>query len=837
MLNAHTAWDPTEHRSWARVLGLAYVPLFGESRRQQIGAECSVLLDGQKSSFALCSVADEGSLFDEAPIRWSWSSNLRHTVLLDTNREAVYIRRWDSSQHWGFRLPSRAQGAEELLGILERAQPPRSGDVIAHALRAFRQLRATLRADNPVHTVRLFNALILGAEAVRLGMMNEADWLESRNVSDTLRKLNGLPLGDAAEGLPVGVLSVSLGDLLGFFLRPEPETGLLLEPDLLIRHAAGQLYQEAHLILEREPQLAFEGLIPDERSRGFPKRDARFTPIVLARALVEQAISAFGDQLDQKNSLDILDPACGSGVFLQEALRELLTRGYHGQICLRGFDLSPISCEMARFCLERARVDATAAGLDIRISIEERDALQGPWGRPDILLMNPPFVPWQGMSTAERETVADVLGQVLERRADKAMAFLWRGVQALGSGAILASVLPATLFQTASGMKWREALLDQAELHLLGRFEGYRFFPQSMVETGFLVLRHRAEEHDRRERPITVVVAQPSAEEAAIRALRRSTEGISEQGQDWVIFDVAPSTISPNGWLPRAGKGLKLVEQLSQAGIPTVGELFDVRLGIRTGHNPTFVLTERNLKGLPPKERKFFKPVAGSSTIKRGVIVRKEYVFYPYDESGLVLKTEEDLIAHIPTYYSVALLPHRTSLENRPSLRGEPWWTLSEERAWLRRVYPQPKLVTKSFGDLGGFAYDEKGEYAVLQGHAWFWKGEDLSNGISFFDSSLPWGYLAILNSPFFEDLLACFCPRVQGGQFDLASRYVTNCFLPRLDDDLQIPDDVLQELIRLGRQIHHGDLPAPTKLREAAARAYGVESERLTEAYPQEPT
>ena len=84
------------------------------------------------------------------------------------------------------------------------------------------------------------------------------------------------------------------------------------------------------------------------------------------------------------------------------------------------------------------------------------------------------------------------------------------------------------------------------------------------------------------------------------------------------------------------------------------------------------------------------------------------------------------------------------------------------------------------------FAYDEAGEFAVLQGYAWLWKRKKLQGSPSFDESSLPWGYLAILNSPVFETLLESSCPRVQGGQFNLSTRFVDGVFLPDLADSLR---------------------------------------------------
>jgi hypothetical protein len=111
----------------------------------------------------------------------------------------------------------------------------------------------------------------------------------------------------------------------------------------------------------------------------------------------------------------------------------------------------------------------------------------------------------------------------------------------------------------------------------------------------------------------------------------------------------------------------------------------------------------------------------------------------------------------------------------------------------------------------------------VLQGYAWLWKRKRLPGTPAFDQSSLPWAYLAILNSPFFEALLEGACPRVQGGQFNLSTRFVSRIFLPDLADTLRYTGALVERLARLGRRIHAGHMPELDAIDEEARQAYGV--------------
>jgi hypothetical protein len=152
---------------------------------------------------------------------------------------------------------------------------------------------------------------------------------------------------------------------------------------------------------------------------------------------------------------------------------------------------------------------------------------------------------------------------------------------------------------------------------------------------------------------------------------------------------------------------------------------------------------------------------------------------------------------------------------------AERWWALTEERSWqLSRV---PKMVSKYFGEAGSFAWDDRGVFVVTQGYGWLWKRQPAERD-AFSSSLLPWAYLAILNSDVFENLLACYCPRMRGGQLNLSARFVNKVFLPNLADKSSPASRVMTDLSVIGRQIHEGAKLDAARLNELVARAYGFD-------------
>jgi SAM-dependent methyltransferase len=737
----------------------------------------------------------------------------------------MFLRRWDApSVVQQYRLPRRGLAAEELLSLLEESAAPRAPDVVRYVLQAFRLLRNALPTRATLDAVKLLNGFLVLAEAVKEGELEVADARKARKFRDIIGMLSREDRALAhLDDLASGIAKQDVGALLDYFLEPEPLTGCRLDPYLLFRHAASQLYQEAHLQWERDPQGYLPGLAPVTGPLGRPARDVRYTPANLARALVQQALMALGDPLSRHEPLKVLDPACGSAIFHRECIRELAQRGVRTPVRLTGYDVSPIATYVAEFSLLRARSDGGPSLQNVEIDIRRRDALSGDWDGADLVLMNPPFVAWPRLTPVEQQAVRDCLGDLFSVRPDMATAFLLKAAETLKPGGVLASVLPAALLANKSTEPLRERLSHDADLLLVGRFEGYRYFPDSLVEPAFVVLRKKGVTASPA-RAVQVLIAEEGAEDTALRALR-ARERSEAQSPRVDLYAADPGDFRAQSWLPHRRSTYLLRDLLSRVELPKVGDLFSVRLGVRTGNKAAFVLSAEDWRGLPKPERRAFRPVAGQGTIHKGQLAPLYYLFYPYGTRDGCPQSEGDLANLAPTFYEKWLLPHKGTLAQRR--RAKHWWQLAEKRTWAFPI--QHKLVSTSFGSPGSFAYDSTREYVVVQGYAWLWKPAMAPYGSGdvqahLHGTNLPWAYLALLNSSTFARLLACYCPRVQGGQFDLASRHVNQVPIPNLASFETTGSELVSELARIGRWIHAGRLgEASGELDHLSARVYGL--------------
>lgn len=825
MIKLADQWDPTSGVSWAALLGMVHVPMFAARKAPRVAEEAAILLDGSRGSFAFLRTAKASFAETIDPLSWSWSSCVRHTVTVLPGSGRMYVRRWDEPQTIRrFELPPQGMGAVSLLEKLEAEAEPRRPNVVRHVLEPFRQIRSRIGAKDSLLAVQLLNGLLLVAEAAqKLARGSDIGGVRTfgdafKLLSEKDRELCGL------IDIPHKTAALDARDLVRNMVAPDRYTGCKLHPTLLFRHGASRLYQEAHLEIERNPQGYFSGLEPTREPVGASSpRDVRFTPPNLARALVQKALEAMPNGT---RDLTILDPACGSGVFLVEAIRELSGGANVRQRKIKtvGYDISDISEYTARFCLEYATHHARGSR-GVRTEVVRCDSLDHSWVESDIILMNPPFIPWERLTNEQKRKVGSVLGDVFTKRPDIAMAFVTKAVNTLAPGGVLGCVLPAALLTSRTGLAWRKWLGMQGSLRLVGCFEGYKYFATSLVETAFLVYRKHTG-HRQEIKSVDVLISDEGSEDAALRALRLESEtAVPINGVE--CFRRPLQAFSPQNWRPLRESAYKEKDRIAALGLPRIDDLFEIKQGVRTGNKPVFVLKASQYEELRRKERKFFRPAAGGGSIRNGQLHLVEYVFYPYTTDGRLLCTsEEELKDCLPTYYAKYLAPARLALANREGASDRKWWELSRRRAWQEVL--APRLVSTYFGESGSFAFDEAGQYVTVNGHAWSWaRGAVTLSGdteVPFEETPAVWAYLAILNSKVFEEILSLFSVRLQGGQMRLEARFLSQVPLPDVTDEMTCPAGIVEDLVDLGRAIHEGKLKAiASELDKQVSLLYGL--------------
>ncbi len=238
----------------------------------------------------------------------------------------VTLHRWDARDSLRRFTIEDERSARTLFDKLASTSRPTAPSAVQRLVSVFRSLRrALLPSVEPDRIVRVFNTFLLGADAVRRGTVAKKEWLGCTTFDELLAILAAKQVISATEnaGGTIAPHSFMVQEFADVFVEPDPITGCRLDADLLMRHASGLLYQEAHLELERPIQIQGRlfGIPSGRPEKGTAKPDARFTAPPLARLLAEQALKIhLGLVIKQPgDKISVLDPACGSGVFLVEA--------------------------------------------------------------------------------------------------------------------------------------------------------------------------------------------------------------------------------------------------------------------------------------------------------------------------------------------------------------------------------------------------------------------------------------------------------------------------------------------------------------------------------------
>ncbi len=412
------------------------------------------------------------------------------------------------------------------------------------------------------------------------------------------------------------------------------------------------------------------------------------------------------------------------------------------------------------------------------------------------------------MDADVRARLQQILGDAFRYRPDLSMAFISLAQHHLRPGGTLATLLPAGALSQAGGVKWRDGLLRNNEVELVAVLGDHGLFRDALVNIASLVLR-KTNEPKSVASTMLWASQKRGASSAALRRLRRWQAGNrkGERTIDWSIYPMSQRLLaSRDDWTPRPYSLGDLPERLAdRAGVATVEALFHVELGVRAGVvGSALQVDTAEYERLPSRERKLFRPVAETRSIRNGRIQPITWIFYPNSPM-----TSAEIQHAAPTFHSRRL----DRLAVAPDAR------IDLDRARREtNLSGRPRLVARAFIGTDSFAVDEDGSWVVVQGYSWLPRQAIL--GSPFETVPLLHDYSFLLNSRVFFALLRENGRIVGGGQVDGARNQVRRVPLPDLAAVyLATPD--LEAQARALRRIDAREHPAAPLLDAFAAAAY----------------
>ncbi|MBN1485854.1 MAG: class I SAM-dependent methyltransferase [Chloroflexia bacterium] len=366
--------------------------------------------------------------------------------------------------------------------------------------------------------------------------------------------------------------------------------------------------------------------------RSVDKRKLRggyYTPLNLARYLVQWGL--------RESTTRILEPSCGDGNFIMALHQHLLQENGNQPPVL-------VAVEIERKELEKAKTRVRQITPPSTLEIEwipqdffrvfenlERNQF-------DLIIGNPPFIRFQYFEEESRAIAfrhLRRLGYHPTKLANVWAAFVQLSIELLADGGCLAMVVPAELLQVKYARELREQLVTQFNHIVLVSFEKI-VFPEIQQEVLLLLAEGKQSEpqisniHTIEFRDGHTLNARELNNTIAHTPSRHSRPGMK-----WTSLFLEQSLFAA-------------LDEAEQAeGLVPLGELAQVNVGIVTGRNRFFVLTEEQQEALQATD--LTTPIIGrTSALKSVVFDREAFAAYKSSYPAFLLRLQDVAREQLP---------------------------------------------------------------------------------------------------------------------------------------------------------------------------------------------
>ena len=529
----------------------------------------------------------------------------------------------------------------------------------------------------------------------------------------------------------------------------------------------GHIFEQSIADVERLQAIARGEEVEEEKAKGTSGRRKRdgvvYTPDYIARFIVEQTVGthiremfdaivqtfarkgvdvtdyeniiwkrksaeleAWRAYRDSLTKLRIVDPACGSGVFLVMAFdflkaelnrvndkvnelegkdqpdffdpdSEILTNN------LFGVDVNSESVEIAKLSLwiKTARRGKVLDSLDDNIMVGDsliedsnfayldhpftwQTAFPGIFaeGGFDIVLGNPPYVRMEFLKAMK--PYLEKRFAVVSDRADLYAYFFERGLKLLKDGGRMGYISSSTFFKTGSGKPLREFLLREATLETIVDFGDLQIFEGVTTYPAILTMQRRAPAKGHELQFWNVADLPASNFRATYRALAGPYPQSGLTAGSWELESPALRALRS-----KIRKGRKTLKE--HYGSPFAG--------IKTGYNAAFILTESERDNLVLSDHKstdLLKPILFGTQLQqwKAEAPTKWIIYIP--KTGI----------NISDYPAIEewLRAHETKLAARAAKQR--WFELQQPQQKYQATYEGTKLIYRDIANRPSFSVD-----------------------------------------------------------------------------------------------------------------------------------
>ena len=496
--------------------------------------------------------------------------------------------------------------------------------------------------------------------------------------------------------------------------------GVVYTPDYIARFIVVETLG-AHL------KEAFETILRDHAKKGADISDYAAIPWRRKSAELE-AWQAYRDRI---KTLRIVDPACGSGVFLimafdflkaelcrvNDKIAELQGKDQHIQDLLDpdseilsnnlfGVDVNAESVEITKLSLwiktaRRGKVldslsgsirvgdslieDSNFAYLDHAFTWETAFPEVFAEGGFDVVLGNPPYVRMEHLKALK--PYLEKRYEVVSDRADLYCYFFERGLRLLKPGGRLGYISSNTFFKTGSSKPLREYVLREATIESVVDFGDLKVFEGVTTYPAILILKNgkAPKSHELGYWKVDVLP------ETNFQSDWEAAQGPFPQG-----------SLSSKPW-ELENPALRALRDKIRAGRKTLEEIYGATMrGIASGLNAAFVIdtpTKERLCAQDPRSSELLKPYLEGKDLQR---------WRPTSRGLWVIYIPKNRVM-IDDYPAIRdwLLPFKDKLEKRAT--KQEWFELQQAQEAFVPFFDAPKILSTKISARPTFSFDESG--------------------------------------------------------------------------------------------------------------------------------
>ena len=553
----------------------------------------------------------------------------------------------------------------------------------------------------------------------------------------------------------------------------------------------------------------------------------------------KKAVKAFDDYREWLLHITIVDPACGSGAFLNMALDFLMDEhnwidrqqekiaGLKGHYSMElsnientilennlfGVDINEESVEIAKLSLwlrtakPHRKLNSLNENIKCGNSLIDNPALAGEkafdWykefpqifakGGFDVVIGNPPYVQLQSMGEMS-DNLKSCGYETFDKGADLYCLFTERGYKLLRKGGLQSFIMPNKWMLVAYGKPLRK-FLSNTGLQQILNFGDIQFFQEATTYVCIFVTQYSGK-----------------TEKVKVLSLNQKTyhgDFLSEVQSN--IYEYPSDNFNDNEWSIQPYEVAVKLDKMKMKGIELKDLPISIYRGILTGYNDAFYINEETRQKLiaaDPKSEEIIKPMVRGRDIAAYEITDYEFLIGTFPTLKLNIEDYPAIKEHLLSF-GYDRLKQTGDSGARKKTSGQ--WFETQDSIGYFKEFAKPKIIYPNMTSVFPFMYDESG---IL--------GNQKSFILTTQNDSVSLLYLtALFNSSLAKLWIWYNCPELQGGTREISKVYFEHFPIPKANAE-QV--SMMEQFVRV-RIAYNNDLQLIVgKFQRMVQRNFGLE-------------